>query len=330
MEIPTSMRALEQPTWNGPADMRLVTGAPVPSPGRHDVLIRVGAAGVNFADVMRARGAYHDGPRPPYIAGFEAAGEIVAVGQAVTGHAVGDHVIGTGYGAFADYMVLPAAGLAPVPPGWADEQALGMVLNWATALAALRPLGRLTAGETVLVHAAAGGVGQAAVRLGKHYGATVIGTASAGKHDAVRALGADHTVDHRTADLAAEVLDLTGGRGADLVLESVGGAVFRSSLTAARRVTGRIVVYGMAGGEATVTNRELNFVYPVQLTGLHIGSLATHAPALFARLVAELAALRVAGVYPPGQPTVYALPDGPRALTALAAGTTVGKLALRP
>ncbi|BCB77691.1 zinc-binding dehydrogenase [Phytohabitans flavus] len=330
MTIPTTMRALRQPTWNGPADMHLATGVPVPEPGPDEVLIRVGAAGVNFADVMRARGTYHNGPRPPYLAGFEAAGEIVAVGEAVADRTLGARVIGTGYGAFAEYMTMPAAGLAPVPPGWADEQALGLVLNWATALAALRPLGRLTAGETVLVHAAAGGVGQAAVRMARHYGATVIGTASAGKHEVVRALGADHVVDSRAADVTAEVLRLTGGAGADLVLESVGGATFRASLAAARRVTGRVVVYGVAGGEASLTNRELNFTHPVHVIGLHIGILAERAPEVFAELMAELASLRAAGVHTPGRPTVYDLTRGPGALAELAAGTTVGKLALRP
>ncbi|GAA4443969.1 zinc-binding dehydrogenase [Phytohabitans houttuyneae] len=324
------MRALLQASWDGPADMRLETGVPVPEPGPDEVLIKVCAAGVNFADVMRAHGTYEGGPRPPYIAGFEAAGEVVAAGGAVTGHPPGSRVVGTGYGAFAEYMALPAAGLAPVPPGWTGEQALGLVLNWATALAALRPLGRLAAGETVLVQAAAGGVGQAAVRLARHYGATVIGTASAAKHPAVRALGADHTLDHRTVDVAAEVLRLTGGAGADLVLESVGGAAFRSSLAAARRVTGRVVVYGVAAGDAAVTNRELNFTHPIQLVGLHIGVLAAHAPAMFTELMAELATLRAAGVHTPGRPAVYPLASGGEALAELAAGTTVGKLALRP
>src|SRR5690606_36244439 len=228
----------EQTALSGPGAMRLVTDAPVPAPGPGEVLIRVGAAGVNFADVMQTRGTYAGGPRPPYIAGFEAAGEVVALGPGVTGIEPGAHVIGTGPGAFAEYVVLPAAGAAPVPAGWSDEQALGLVLNRGTALAALR-LGRLAPGETVLVQAAAGGVGQAAVRLAKHEGATVIGTASPGKHEAVRALGADHVIDY--VDLADEVRRRTGGRGADLVLESVGGDAFTAALAATRRVTGRLV-----------------------------------------------------------------------------------------
>lgn len=317
----------EQTALSGPGAMRLVTDAPVPAPGPGEVLIRVGAAGVNFADVMQTRGTYAGGPRPPYIAGFEAAGEVVALGPGVTGIEPGAHVIGTGPGAFAEYVVLPAAGAAPVPAGWSDEQALGLVLNRGTALAALR-LGRLAPGETVLVQAAAGGVGQAAVRLAKHEGATVIGTASPGKHEAVRALGADHVIDY--VDLADEVRRRTGGRGADLVLESVGGDAFTAALAATRRVTGRLVVYGIAAGEAAISNRDLNFTHPVHVIGLHIGVLAKTAPELFTELVAELADLVAAGVHPPGRPTVHDLADGPKVLAELETRSTVGKLALRP
>jgi NADPH2:quinone reductase len=119
----------------------------VPRAGVGEVLVKVGAAGVNFADVMRAWGTYDGGPRVPYVAGFEAAGEVVAVGDGVTSVGVGARVVGTGEGAFAEYVVMPAGAVALVPEGWADEQALGLVLNWATALAALRPLGRLSAGR---------------------------------------------------------------------------------------------------------------------------------------------------------------------------------------
>ncbi len=321
------MRALQQTALTGPHAMQLITDAPVPAPGEGEILIRVGAAGVNFADVMQTRGTYAGGPHAPYIAGFEAAGEVVALGPGVTGFAPGDHVIGTGPGAFAEYMALPGAGAVPVPAGWTDAQSLGLVMNWATALAALR-LGRVAAGETVLVQAAAGGVGQAAVRMARHYGATVIGTASPDKHEAVRALGAGHVVDHRNA--TDGVLRLTAGRGADLVLESAGGDAFRAALAATRRVTGRVIVYGMAGGEATISNRDLNFMHPVQVIGLHIRILSEAAPDLFAELMAELAALIAAGVYPPGHPAVHDLADGPKVLAELEARATVGKLALRP
>lgn len=312
------MRALRQGSWGGPSDLRLVE-VPVPSPGEGEVLVRVGAAGVNFADVMQTLGTYDGGPKPPYLAGFEAAGEVVAGGDGRV--RVGDRVIGAGYGAFAEYVVMPAAGVVPVPDGWSAEQALGLVLNWATALAALKPLGRLRAGETVLVQAAAGGVGQAAVRMAKHYGATVIGTASAAKHDVVRAAGADVVVGY------GEV----GGVGpVDLVLESVGGAAFRDSLALAKRVTGRVVVFGAAAGEAAVTNWELVFKHQVQVMGLHIAGMAQEAPEVYADVMRELEVLRDAGVYTPGEPSVFELADGPKVLADLAAGRTVGKLALKP
>ncbi|WP_338763328.1 NADPH:quinone oxidoreductase family protein [Nocardia vulneris] len=328
--IPGTMRALRQPSLTGPQDLRLITDAPVPTPGPGEVLLRVTAAGVNFADVMQTHGTYHGGPQAPYLAGFEAAGEVVALGPGVTEPALGAHVIGTGYGAFAEYMVQDAAAVAPIPPGWSDEQALGLILNWATALAALKPLGRIAPGETVLIHAAAGAVGQAAVRLAKHYGATVIATASPDKHDTVRAAGADHVIDYRTADVAAEVLRLTEDRGADIVLESVGGDNFRASLAAARRVTGRVIVYGVAAGESAVTNWELNFQHPVHVIGLHLGILIQSAPTLFTDLMTELATLIDSGVYPPGTPTLYDLADGPQALVALESRSTTGKLAIRP
>lgn len=330
MNIPITMRALEQTTLKGPADMHVISDAPVPRPGPGEVLIRVGAAGVNFADVSKARGTFLGGPQPPYVAGFEAAGEVVAVGEGVERPAVGMRVAGVGYGAFAEYMVLSAQWAMPVPEGWSLGQALGMVVTWPTASAALRILGRVAAGETVLVHAAAGATGQAAVAMAKHYGATVIGTASPSKHQTVRALGADHVLDSHSSDLAAEVLGLTGGIGADLVLETNGGATFGASLAATKRVTGRVVVLGLAGGEATVTNWDLVYRHQVHVIGLNIGVLIQSAPRLFGELMGELSALLAAGVLVPSEPTTYDLTDGRKALVDLEVRRTSGKLALRP
>jgi NADPH2:quinone reductase len=332
MSLPAKMRALRQTSLNGPRDLRLVTDAPLPRPGPGEVLIRVAAAGVNFVDLSQAHGTFAGGPQPPYVAGIEGAGEVAALGEGVTGPEPGSHVIGVGItgGAFAEYMVLPAAAALPVPAGWADEQALGLVVNWPTALAALKPLGGVTAGQTVLVHAAAGATGQAAVKMAKHYGATVIATASPGKHDVVRALGADHVLDSRGGDLAAEVRRLTGGAGADLVLESAGGATLDASLAAAKRVTGRVVVYGLAGGEAAITNWDLVYRHQVHLIGLNIGVLIQAAPQVFGEVMGELFGLLAAGVLSPGRPTTYDLADGPKALTELEARSTTGKLALLP
>jgi len=332
MSTPATMRALRQTTLNGPQDLHLITDAPVPRPGPGEVLIRVIAAGVNFVDISQARGMFAGGPQPPYLAGIEGAGEVTALGQGVTDLQPGGHVIGVAItgGAFAEYMVLPAAAAVPVPAGWTAQQALGLVVNWPTALAALKPLGGLIAGQTVLIHAAAGGTGQAAVKMAKHYGASVIATASPGKHEVVQALGADHVIDSRSADLAAEVLRLTGGTGADLVLESVGGATLDASLAATKQVTGRVVVYGLAGGQAAVSNWDLVYKHQVHVVGLNIGTLIRAAPQIFGEVMGEMFRLLAAGVLGPGQPTTYELTEGPKALAELETRTTVGKLALLP
>jgi NADPH:quinone reductase len=330
MTIPATMRALQQTSLAGPQDMHLLTGAPVPTPGQGEVLIRVTAAGVNFADISKAHGTFLGGPRPPYLAGFEAAGEIVAVSEGVTGPQPGTRVVGIGSGAFAEYMVLPAAAAMPIPPGWTEQEALGLVVNWPTALAALKPLGAVTAGQTVLIHGAAGATGQAAVTMAKHYGARVIATASTRKHETVLALGADHVLDSLGGDLAAEVLRLTGGAGADVVLESAGGATFEASLAAAKRVTGRVVVYGLAGGEGSITNWDLVYKHQVHVIGFNVGVLIHAAPQTFGEVMAELSALIAVGVLTPGRPTAYDLADGSKALAELETRATVGKLALLP
>src|SRR5260370_956185 len=144
MGIPATMRALQQTSLNGPQDLRLICDAPVPVPGPGEVLIRVSAAGVNFGDISQSRGTFLGGPRPPYLAGFEAAGEIAAVGEAVTGLAPGARIVGVGVGcgAFAEDTAPPAAAGVPVPAGWAEEQAPGPVRDRATPQAPPRAPGR--------------------------------------------------------------------------------------------------------------------------------------------------------------------------------------------
>jgi NADPH:quinone reductase-like Zn-dependent oxidoreductase len=225
-------------------------------------------------------------------------------------------------------MVMPSATVAPVPPGWSDAASLGLVLNWATALAALKPLGNLAAGEWVLVHAAAGGVGQAAVRMARHYGAQVVATAAQHKHEVVAGLGADAVLDRERGDLGAEILRTTGG--VDVVLESTGRATFDTSLSVTKPFTGRVVVFGAASGDASISTHDLVFRHRVQVKGLHIGAFAELVPHLYDDLLDELARLIELGVYPPGSPDVQGLSEGPAALRALAAGETVGKLAIDP
>jgi NADPH:quinone reductase len=323
------MKALVQQSHQGPKDLTLTPDQPRPVPGPGEYLIRVGAAGVNFADVMQSRGIYEGGPQAPYAAGFEAVGEIVAAAPDVESPLrLGTHVVGVGAGAFAQYVTMHSAGVLPVPSGWSDAESLGLVLNWATALAALKPMGEIKPGEVALVYAAAGGVGQAAVRLARHYGARVIATASPAKHAIVKALGADEVMDSRRPDLAEEILRLTGG--VDLVLESVGEATFGASLAVAKPFTGRIVIFGAASGHAEFSTRDLLFTHYAQVRGLHIFNWAAAAPAAFQELLVELDALIDRGVYPPGTPQIHPLALGPDVLRQLEEGQTSGKHALDP
>ncbi|MEU0213040.1 zinc-binding dehydrogenase [Streptomyces canus] len=148
--------------------------------------------------------------------------------------------------------------------------------------------------------------------MAKHYGATVTATASPGKHEAVRVLGADHVLDSRSPDLVLQVLELTGGAGVDLVLESVGGAMFEVSLAAAKRVTGRVVVNGLPAGDAALTHWDLVYRHQIHVVGLNIGVLSQSAPKMFADVMGEMCALIAAGVLAPDRPLSTILATGRR------------------
>ncbi|MGN9913870.1 quinone oxidoreductase family protein [Phytohabitans sp. LJ34] len=321
------MRALQVSSLDGPGSARLVE-MPIPTPGPGEVLVRVTVAGINFADTQESRGTYPFGRTPPYIAGNELVGEIVATGPGVTGVAIGQRVYGGGGGGtFAEYATLPAAGFVPVPAGWTDAQAIGLLSNWATAYAALRTVGRLTEGETVLIHAAAGGVGQAAVHLARHFGARVLATTSTvEKQDRLRDLGVADVLGYE--DFADEALRLTGGAGVDVVFDGVGGDVFRRSLTVTKRHTGRLVVVGIVAGETATSNREVLWDHPVQLLGLNMRHIFMHQHDLMAEILTEL--MQVFATQPPPAATLVSLENGPRVLADVERRGTVGKLGLTP
>ncbi|MGV9797461.1 zinc-binding dehydrogenase [Mycobacterium sp. NPDC003449] len=323
-----TMRALRQRSAAGPGDLAAVTDQPTPTPGPGEVLVKVDAAGVNFADVMHTYGTYVGGPRAPYVAGFEMAGEVLELGPGVTRPRVGDRIVAWSAGAYAEYALAPAAAVLPVPSGWTSTEAIGLEANWFTALAALRLRGVLGDQHTVLIHAAAGGVGQAAVRLARHYGARVLGTASPGKRDLLRSLGVDDVIDY--GSVTEQVLALTAGEGVDLVLDSVGATTLEASLAVARPVTGSVVVYGVAAGDASVAASDLIFRHQVNLVGLHIGVLARRAPGLHAELLEELDGLIRAAVIAPGRPEVHRLEDGRTVLRLVESRGSVGKHVLIP
>lgn len=331
MAIPTTMRALEVTSFDGPEAVRIVE-RPVPEPGPGEVLIKVGAAGVNFADTMQARGSYQGGPPAPYIAGLEASGEVVALGPGESPYLPGAKVFAAAIqGAFAEYVVAPTDVLIPLPEGWTEAQGASFTAVWLTAYACVRTFGRLSEGESVLIHAAAGGVGQAAVRLAKHFGARVFATASTDKKlEVARSIGADELINYTEQDFATEVKTRTGGRGVDLILEMVGGETFRKNLDAIVPY-GRIVVFGSASGEkATVDNMELIMNYPIEMIGYNIYFHTMQRPDLFGPMMAEISELIAQGVVRPEEPTNYPLADGARALADLERRKTTGKLVLIP
>jgi NADPH:quinone reductase-like Zn-dependent oxidoreductase len=211
---------------------------PDPTAGPGELLIDVRAAGVNFADLMARAGLYPDAPKPPMVMGYEVAGVIAAVGAGVTEFAVGDQVIaGTRFGGYAERVAVPTANAIPLPDRLTFEQGAAVPVNYATAWAALIRYGALLPGERVLIHAAAGGVGIAATQLAKRAGAVVYGTASPGKHDAIRSFGVDHPLDYRRPGWERGLPPL------DLVLDAIGGASFRRSYDLLRP-GGRLVAFG--------------------------------------------------------------------------------------
>ena len=241
-----------------------------PVPGAGEVKVRLRARGVSFADVLRIAGTYHVKTAPPFIPGGEAAGEIIAVGPEVKGLAVGDPVLcGGGY---AEETVQAAASVIKLPAGVGFEAAASFRSNYTTALYALQR-GRLQAGETVLVHGAAGGVGLATVDTAKLMGARVIATArSPERLEACRKLGADHVIDY-SKGFRDEVLALTGGRGADVIFDPVGGDVFDESMRCVAPF-GRLLIVGFTSGRPAVAKTNHLLVKDAEVIGFTIGALA--------------------------------------------------------
>jgi len=241
-----------------------VRESPDPVAGAGQVRIRVKAAGLNFAEIMARMGMYPDAPKPPTVLGYEVAGEVDQVGAGAA-FEVGARVLAlTRFGGHSDTVVVPATQVARIPASLSWEKAAAIPVNYATAWLMLIHLGNLRAGETVLVHAAAGGVGQAALQICKWKGATVIGTASPGKHARLRELGVAHCIDYTSLDFEPEVMRLTEGKGVDVVLDAVGGKSFGKSY----RVLGSLGRLFMFGGSSFVPGKGIN---PIALAKAFIG-----------------------------------------------------------
>jgi NADPH2:quinone reductase len=295
-----------------------------PTPAEGQVLVKVLAAGLNFPDVLMAQGLYQERPPLPFTPGVELCGEIVGSGQRVLGSPSG------GPGAFAEYALMDAAAAWPVPDGMSDEQAAALYLTYQTGHVGLHRRAALQAGEWLLVHAGAGGVGSAAIQLGKAAGARVIATAGGErKTEVCRALGADHVIDYTAEDFVPLVKEITGGHGADVIYDPVGGDVFDRSRKCIA-FEGRLVVVGFTSG--TIPQAPVNhaLVKNYSIVGLHWGLYRTHDPALFGQVHEALCRLFAEGTIAPLVGSSLPLSELPQAMAAIADRGTVGKVVLTP
>jgi NADPH:quinone reductase-like Zn-dependent oxidoreductase len=231
------VRAVVISRHGGPEVLK-VEERPDPRPGPGEVRIDVAASGINFADVMARMGLYPDAPKTPCVVGYEVAGSVAEVGDGVTGASAGDRVMaGTEFGGYSSQVVVPVDQIIPLPDNLSFEQGAAVPVQYATAWAAIVGYGSVRQGERVLIHSAGGGVGIAATQIAKRHGAEVWGTASPGKHEAIRSFGVDHPVDYRVEGWERDLPSF------DIVMDAIGGKSFRRSYDMLR-AGGRLVAFG--------------------------------------------------------------------------------------
>lgn len=326
----------------GPADVLKVREVPEPVPGPGQVQIRVESASVNFSDVMRRRNdPYPFATRLPFIPGGEVAGQVHALGEGVEGPPVGTPVFalvgGDGSTGYAQYAIAEAAQVIPIPPGMTMDQAAAIVIAGATAILTLREVARTASGETVLIQGAGGAVGGYAIQIARLLGAgRIIGVASTPeRRKAGLAAGADHVVDHLVAGWAEEVLALTGGRGADVVLELSGGATFTQAWRCLAPF-GRFVVLGMASGTPGSLNpdeQKSMFYDPAPNQSIHafnVGGFFIHKPEIAVEALTTLIGWIASGQVIAQITENLPLEGAADAHTMLESRLSTGKLILKP
>jgi NADPH2:quinone reductase len=315
----------------GPPDVLRIEDLPDPVPRAGEVLVDVRAAAVNYPDVLLIANRYQIPAKLPFTPGSEIAGVVSAVGAGVSGLAPGTRVAGAMFvGAFAERVALPATSLTVVPEGIDLRSAAAFGVVYATAYHALRSPGRLRAGQTLLVLGAGGGVGLAAVDIGRALGARVIAAASSdAKLAAARELGAEATVNYDRENLRDRLKEVTRGRGVDVVIDPVGGPYSEPALRATGW-RGRFVVVGFAAGDIPRIPLNLLLLKGVELHGFNIGPFSEHEPDEAARNRAELLELWRTGKLRPHVSSVYPLERAVDALRELAERRAVGKVVIEP
>ncbi len=302
---------------------------PAPLLPADGVRIRVRAAGVNFADSLVIAGKYQFKQTPPIVPGWEVAGEVLEVAPGVTRCRPGDRVMAlVESGGFAEQAVAQAADVHVIPPSMDFVTAAGFVIAYGTSHHGLTAKGHLRPGETLLVHGAAGGVGLTAVEIGRALGATVIATAGGPDKVAVAlAHGATHGIDYKSEDIRERVKALTGGRGAELIYDPVGGAVFDASLRSVAQ-DGRIMVIGFAGGTVQQIPANILLVKNVTVIGYDWRAYRRIDPEGIRRSYEELLAWFAAGKLRPIVSQTLPLAEAARAIGLLKARQATGKLVL--
>lgn len=327
------MKAIVCENWGPPSSLH-VRDLPSPAPGPAQVLVRTRVAAVNFPDALIVAGKYQVKPEFPFSPGGELSGEIIAVGSEVERLAVGDKVVGiTMFGAYAQEVLVDAANIVPLPRDISDEDlelAGSFVLTYGTSLHALKDRARAQAGETLLVLGAGGGVGLAAVEIGKLMGLRVVAAASSPeKLAAARGLGADELIDYSSEDLRERIKALTGGRGVDVVYDPVGGDLAEPALRCVGW-RGRYLVVGFAAGEIPKIAANLLLLKGSSLVGVFWGEFVRREPALNAENMGLLFSwLRERKIHPHISQR-YPLSRAADALDALLARKAIGKLVIVP
>ncbi|WP_167162185.1 NADPH:quinone oxidoreductase family protein [Streptomyces sp. MBT27] len=294
-----------------------------PEPGPGQVLLRVRAANINFPDALLCRGQYQIRPPLPFTPGVEICGE-TEDGRRVIANPALPH------GGLAEYVVADEAALLPAPEALDDAEAAALHIGYQTGVFGLHRRAHLQAGETLLVHAAAGGVGSAAVQLGKAAGARVIGVVGGAEKAAVaRELGCDLVIDRRTDDIVAAVKEATAGRGADVIYDPVGGDAYAKSAKCVA-FEGRIVIVGFAGGSVPAPALNHALVKNYSIVGLHWGLYAQKDPGSIARCHQQLTRLAAEGAIKPLISERVPLKDAAAAVQRVADGTTTGRVVVLP
>jgi synaptic vesicle membrane protein VAT-1 len=334
-------------TKAGAPEVLTVKQAPDPQPAVGEIRIRVEASGVNFADITGRMGLYPDLPPIPVVPGYEVAGSVDAVGPGVDEGWLGRKVLAlTRFGGYADVICIPETQVFVRPGDMSAEEGAAIPVNYFTAWQLIVVMGGLKSHETVLVHSAGGGVGIAATQIAKHVGARVIGTASSVKHADLRALGVDHLIDYRTEDFAKRTLEITKGRGVELILDAVGGG----SLMKDYRIlapTGRLGMFGVSAAAAGKTRSFAGIVStlastpwlqfnPVALINANKGVFGVNLGHMWGEVdlirgwADQILSLRAQGAFKPKIARVFTFDEAPAAHHFIQDRKNIGKVLLKP